>query len=187
MFSVHDISVMDYLRLDEISALRYDIYIEHIKPRPKFCNKTMDASKLTYEQVELIKMTFRNPTIEEIKDLFIMLWHVKGDMIKSADVMFFEESIFNLFRAKNFLQGFITTLVEKEKKMLQGRTDDKSEMVNAGERLAPVSYILTKNKLAERFSCMPSDIAKMKYSEVFLILLADKMYADVSYDYNQIK
>lgn len=34
---------------------------------------------------------------------------------------------------------------------------------------------------------MPRDIANMKYTEIFLILLADKMYADVSKDYNEIK
>lgn len=149
MFSVPEITVIEYLQLNEISALRYDIYIENIKPRQTFCNKSLDTSKLTYEQVELIKMTFRNPTIDEIKDLFIMIWNIKGDMKTSSDYLFFSSSIFDLFRAKNFIQKFITELIEKENKMLVGTPDEKSEMVNAGQRLAPVSYILTKNRLAE--------------------------------------
>jgi len=186
VFSIPDITISDYFKLNEVSALRYDIYINSIKPVNRFCSRVLDTSKLTYEQVELMKITFRNPTIEDIMDLFIMLYKIRGDVQTSAAEVFFNESIFNLFRAKNFLQEFITGIIEKEKNMLTGATDEKSKMVNAGERLAPVSYILTKNKLAERFSCMPRDIAQMKYSEVFLILLADKMYADVSHDYNQI-
>lgn len=187
MFSVPDITVAEYLNLDEISALRYDIYIENIKPKNRFCNRSCNVSKLTYEQVELMKMTFRNPTIEDIKDLFVILYQVRGNMLESSNYLFFNESVFQLFRAKNFLAEFITELIEKEKKMLSAAPDDKSDMVRAGERLAPVSYILNKNKLATRFGVLPSKIANMKYTEVFLILLADKMYADVSHDYNKIK
>jgi hypothetical protein len=186
-FSVSDISVSQYFALNEKEAIKYDIYINTLNPSSKFCGKYLDTSKLTYEQVELIRLTFKNPTIDDIKELFLMIWGIRGDIQRSADRMFMDESIFSLFRAKNYIQKFLIKLIEKEKKMLSAPPDVKSEAVNAGERLSPVNFILTKNRLAERFGCMPSDIAKMKYTEIFLTLLADKMYADVSNDYNQIK
>ena len=187
MFKVPDISVLEYLQLSELDSLRYDIYINTIKPRQTFLDKSLDVSRLTYEEVELMKMTFRNPTMGDIADLFVMLWKLRGDMSQSALVQFYNASVFDLFRAKNYIQEFLTKVIEKEKRMLAARPDEKADMINAGERLAPIGYVLTKNKLAERFGVLPSVIAKMKYSEVFLILLADHMYSEVSYEYNQIK
>ena len=77
-------------------------------------------------------------------------------------------------------------MIDKENKMLYSEPNDKAIMVGASKRLRPVSHLLTKMKLAERFHCTPSEIGSWKYLDVFTISIADNLQNGVINDMNKL-
>ena len=182
---IKDITIQDYFTRED--TLEYDIFINCMTPVNLFAGKQCQVSKLTFDEVEVIKSVFQNPTMEDIMELIILCYAMRGDMNQSAQEQYLKTSIFDLFRAKTFLQEFITKTIEKEVDWLSGKSDDKLLMINAEERLKPFSHILSKISLAEQFSTTVSEIGKWKYSTVFTILVANKVKADLITEYNEIK
>ena len=184
MYSIDNITVKDYFELQDSSE--YDMFIDTINPKNSFNGKRCNVSKLSFDEVEVIKSIFNNPTVNNIKELFIELFRL-GDANTSANDEFHNTSVFDLFRAKRFLQDWIVKVIEVENIQLSGIADDKLLMINAAERLKAVSHLLTKMRLGEQFSKSPSEIGKWKYNTVFTMLVANKRSNDVQRDYQQIK
>lgn len=184
MYSIENISIKEYFTLENTSE--YDVFIDTIKPKNIFNGKRCNLKALTFDEVEVIKSIFNNPTHENIKYLFIELFKL-GSIEQSATDEYLNTSIFDLFRVKNYLQDWILKLVERENKVLAGIPDEKLEMINASERLKAVSHLLTKIRLAEQFSKSPDEIGKWKYNTVFTILTANKLNQDIQREYQQIK
>ena len=183
-FSINNITIKEYFELKDSSE--YDIFIDTLQPNNVFNGKRCNLSKLTFDEVEVIKKIFLNPTIENIKDLFIELFRL-GTIEVSAINEFLNTSIFDLFRSKKYIQEWLTNLIETENKQLAGIPDDKLVMINAAERLKAVSHLLTKIKLAEQFGKSPSEIGNWKYITVFTILIANKINNDIQIDYSRQK
>ena len=184
LYSIDNITVREYFSL--IDTSQYDIFIDTIKPKSVYNGKSFSASSLTFDEVEVIKNILNSPTLDNIKDMFVELFKL-GSFEMSADYEFYNTSIFDLFRAKKYLQDYIIELVDKENKVLAGIPDDKMLMINAAEKLKVVSHLLTKMRLAEQFSKSPNEIGKWKYNTVFPIMLANKLNNDVQRDYQNIK
>ena len=168
-------------------TMQYDIFIDCMNPVNSFNGKQCQVSKLTFDEVEVMKSVFKNPTMDDIMELIIMCYDLRGDMNKSAQEQYLNTSIFDLFRVKTFLQEFIVNTIEKEIDWLSGKSDDKLLMINAEERLKPFSHILSKINLAEQFSTTVSEVGKWKYNTVFTILVANKVRHDLTTEYNEIK
>lgn len=184
MYSIDNISVKEYFNLQDTS--KYDIFIDTINPINLYSGKRFDTNKLTFDEVEVIKKILNDPTLDSVKDMFIELFKL-GSYEVSAAAEFYSTSIFDLFRAKKYLQDYIIKLVETENKVLAGIPDDKLLMINAAERLKVVNHLLTKMRLAEQFSTSPNEIGKWRYTTVFPIMLANKLNNDVQRDYQNIK
>jgi len=184
LYSIDNITVKEYFEL--VDSSEYDIFIDTINPKNSFNRKRCNVSKLSFDEVEVIKSIFNNPTVNNIKELFIELFRL-GDAKTSANDEFYNTSIFDLFRAKRYLQDWIVKVIEVENIQLAGIADDKLLMINAAERLKAVSHLLTKMRLGEQFSKSPSEIGKWKYNTVFTMLVANKRSNDVQRDYQQIK
>ena len=185
MYKIDNISIYDYFNLEDASS--YDVFINTLKPVNSFNGRKCKVGNLTFDQIEVIKKIFSSPTIADIKDMFQTCFDIRGSFEESADYEFYNTSIFELFRAKRFLQDHIVTLIEREKNQLSGATDDKMLMINAGERLRPFNHQLTKMRIAEQFSRTPKEIGNWKYREVFSILVANKVNAEITKEYQEIK
>jgi hypothetical protein len=183
-YSINNITVKEYFELKDSSE--YDIFIDTINAKNEFSNKHCNVSKLTFDEVEVVKQIFQNPTIENIKELFIELFKL-GSIEISAEKEFYNASIFDLFRAKRYLQDWIVDVIEKENIQLAGVPDEKLQMINAGERLKAVSHLLTKMRLGEQFGKSPNEIGQWKYNTVFTILVANKRSNDIQREYSEIK
>ena len=164
-----------------------DAFLDVINPKNELCGNDCNFNRLTFDEVEVIKSILRNPNLKDMKDIFMMLYNVRGSFKQSAENEFYEESIYKFFAARKYLINFINEISEKERKHLSTEACEKWEMVNGGKRLAPVSHLLTKIRLAKEFSTTPREIGNMKYSEIFSILVAENRYNSVMKDYNQIK
>jgi len=88
---------------------------------------------------------------------------------------------------QRYIKDWLLRILDLEQKQLSAEPDEKLLRLNAAERLKGVSHLLTKIRLAEQFGKLPSDIGKMKYSQVFTILVANKRQADLQKDYTEIK
>lgn len=183
MYSIADISIQKYFMLEDTSD--YDIFIDAIRPKNKFRGRK--CKQLSFDEVEVIKRIFNAPNIEDIKDVFQTCYQVTGSFDKSADEEFWGTSIFELFKAKNYLMSYIEKIIERETNQLSGGEDDKMMMINAGERLKPVSHQLTKIRIGEQFGKSPKEIGRWNYSDVFSILVANKINGDLMKDYHAIK
>lgn len=184
LYTVEDITVKEYFELLDKSY--YDIYFEAMNPSNFLCGKSCNTSKLTFDEVEVMKGVFNEPNYNDLKDLFIELFDIKGSMAISSENIFLKQSVFDLFRAHNFLTEFILNVSKTEKKLLTAKKDEKLLMINATNRLSAVSHLLTKISLAEQFSTTPKEIGKWKYSEILFILVANDRLASVRKDYKEI-
>ena len=182
---LENITVREFFEMEDSSA--YEIFIDTMNPKNYFAGREGDYASLTFDEVEVIKGILNEPNLEDIKDVYKLLYKIRGTFEKSSDEIFFEQSVFDLFASKIYLVNFIKTISKREKDNLTGEPDEKMIMVNAGERLSAVSHLLTKIRLAKQFGVTPKEVGSWKYNEVFSILVAEKRYDDVLKDYNQIK
>lgn len=183
---IEDITIQEYFTMEDSSE--YDVFIDILNPTNSFAGHRCDLSSLTFDEVQVMKMVFQNPTVQDIMELIILCFRMRGDMKRSAELQYLSTSIFELFRAKQFLMTFIKETVDKERMWLSSTgVDEKLLMINAEQRLKAFSHLLTKIRLAEQFSTTDSDIGSWKYSKVFTILTANKTLADLTKEYNEIK
>lgn len=182
---IQDITIQHYFTMEDSSA--YDVFIDVLNPVNRFAGKQCDVKRLTFDQVEVMKSVFINPTVDDIMEIVIMCYGLRGDIKQSSTKQYLLTSIFDLFRAKTFLQNFIIETVNKEKDWLTQEIDEKMIIINSQERLKPFSHLLTKIHLAKLFSTTDSDIGGWRYSKVFTILTATKVRDDLTKEYNEIK
>lgn len=183
-YSIKNISISEYFDLEDTS--KYDIFLNNLNPSDKFNGKKCDLSKLTFDEVEVIKTMLSKPNFKNIKDVFIFLFKL-GSFEQSAENEFLNTSIFDLFKVQSYLNEWIETIIKRENNALSNDPDEKLIMINAGERLSAVSHLLTKIRLAEQFGTNPDVIGSWKYTKVFSILVANKRSSDVQRDYAKQK
>lgn len=185
MYSIDDITILEYLYLKDSS--KYDIFIDTLDAVNSFAGKMCLVKKLTYDEIEVLKQVFTSPNIHDLKDIFCLCYDLRGDMNQSEDEQFYSTSIFDLFRAKRFLQEFITAIIEREIKTFSGTPDDKSIAVNAAERLMPFNHQLAKMRLAEQFGVTPREVGKWRYSHVFSLQASNRIYSDIQREKAELK
>lgn len=183
MAEIKNISIREYFTIGDTSE--YDVFLDILKPKNLLCGKKFDTKKLTYDEYLTTISILNNPNALNVKDLFVHLWRIRGDMKISADDLFFNESIFVFFRAKRFLKEFIEQKIELEKKMLYSEPDTRMIEINAGKRLKPFQPMITKISIGKQFGINPYDVGKWKYSEVLNILATNNALQEVQKDYGK--
>jgi len=185
METIKNISIGEYLTLED--STQYDIFVNTLNPKNFFRGRVANYNNLTFDEIQVIKSILNNPNSQDIKDLFCLLYGIRGSYEQSEEAEFLSQSVFELFSAKRYLDEYILELSSREAKHLSGTPDIKAEMVNAGKRLAPFNHQLTKMRLGKEYSIDPDIIGTWKYSKVFRILVAEKVENEVMKDYNEIK
>ena len=184
MYNIDNISIKEYFELTDSS--KYDIFIDTLTPINIFNGKTFDVNKLTLDEVHVIVKILNSSTIDSLKNMYIELYKL-GSYEVSANKEFYSASVFDLFKTKKFINDYINNLIETENKILKGEPDEKLIRIGAAEKLQPVSYLLTKIRLAEQFGVTPDVVGKWKYSDAFSLMIANKKSNDVQRLYAQTK
>ena len=183
--TINNINIREYLTMQDTA--KYDIFSDCLNPVNMFNGNKCNTNKLTFDEVQVIKQILKQPNEESIKELIQELYDVKGSFEVSKDSEYYGASIFDLFRCTTFLVEYIKGIIEKENNWFSGVADDKMLIINANERIAPFSHLLTKMNLAEQFSTTDATIGSWKYNKVFTILQANKVNNDLKKEYNEIK
>jgi hypothetical protein len=183
--TIDDITIQQYFTLEDTTE--YDIYINILNPVNRFAGRSCITANLTFDEIEVIKQIFAHPTIDDIKDMFITCFRIKGSMRESEDTIFWEQSIFDLFRAKAYLQSYIKEIVDREVRWFHEEPNERMQMINAGERSRPFAHTMKKISLAQQFSTTPDEIGNWTYMKVFSYMIANKVKDDIARDYNDIK
>ena len=184
VFEINNISIIEYLSLEDPSE--YDIFLKSIIAENKLCGKICQTNKITFDEVEVLKKTFNAPGPEDLKDIFILLYGIRGDMKRSDSEEFYSESIFQLFRVINYFKKWLKEIDKKEREWLSNESNDVLTMLDAGKRLIPFNHLLTKIDVAERFSKTPDEIGIWTYGRVFTIIVAIKVRSDIQKEFNEI-
>lgn len=183
--TIENITILEYFQLEDTT--KYDIFLDVMNPENLLCGKKCNTSSLTYDEVKVMRTIFSNPNSDDLKELYLMLFKIKGDRYTSPDEIFFNESVFQLFKATNFIKQFIKDINDKEAQWLSGDENEVLKMLNAGKRLAPFSHLLNKVDLAERFGVTPDEVGNWKYLKVFNMLAALGVRSDIQKEYSEIK
>lgn len=183
MEEIKNITVEEYFNLKD--SLVYDVFLDVLKPKNLFCGNVFDTNKMTYDEYLTIISILNNPNLLKIKDLFVHLWRVNGDIKNSSEDLFFNESIFVLFRAKRFLKEFIESKIKIERNVLYSEPNLKMIEIKAGERLKPFQTMIAKITIGKQFGINPYEVGKWKYSEVLNILATNNALNEVQTDYDK--
>lgn len=183
--TIDNISIKDYFLMED--ATKYDIFLNHMNPENKLCGKICNVNGLTFDEVQVTRVIFNNPNPEDLKDLYLMLFKIKGNRFESPNELFLNESVFQLFKATNFIKDWIEGINKKEMEWLGGDENDVLKMLNAGKRLMPFNHLLKKIDIAKSFGVTPDEVGKWKYLKVFNILASTGVRADIQKEFNEIK
>lgn len=182
MTTLDDISVLEYFNLEDSSE--YDFFIDLMKPENKLCGRSWGYNDMTFNEFKTIILIFNEPTYSDIQDLFLHLYSIRGNIKESPESIFQRESVFQFFKAKNFVKKIMQEKLELEDRLLGGDKDPILEQIDAYNRLAPVNTMLTKIRLAEQFGVTPKEVGDWKYNEVLNIQIANKISSQIDKEYN---
>lgn len=182
---IHNLDNIKVRRLYELSDEdfeRYMILKSCMKSRPEFMKKTaVEISSLEFGEVCEIKRIIVKPTVEGLFFIFQCIFKVTKDEFLGADVISF-------FYALNHIGEDVEKLLTKEK-MLEPQDEEESFLMKeaGSHRMQIFQELPILTSFAERFSTVPHDIEKWKYSLVFSIMLQDKVLSDIRRRYEDLK
>lgn len=180
MYNLPNISVREFYELDEIEVLGYLDLQTVLNAKNLFCGKVAKPlGQFTYGQVAEFKNIIQAPTADGLFQLFKTLYDVKIGQYLSA-------SIIDYFYALKWIRAEIISLNEREKNALSSEPDQelKAAGVDRLQRFKEGNVLID---FAERFSKTLDEIENWKYNVVFMILLRDKVKAEIENNYRQIK
>lgn len=139
-------------------------------------NEARTIESMTYGQVSLLKRYVSSGR----DDLAVSM------VFEMSEKKLSKTGVFNFFNAVFWVRNRLSDLLEKESKLLGSEPDQ--DLVLAGiedlNRFGDQNIMID---LAERFNCMPEDIAQLKYSQVFTILWRDNILRKVNKTLSHIK
>lgn len=183
MLELRDITIGEYLQIK--NPAEYELISDVIKPQNKLCGNTWDTNKMTYNEFHTIISILKNPNLHDVKELFVYLYNIRGNICVSPDEMFYKESIFQFFRAKKFLEEFISSKLEYENKVLYSEPDGRLIEIGAYDMMKPYSLIMTKVDLGEQFGVEPEEVGNWKYSRVLNILIVNNLRRTIQKQYER--
>ena len=179
---LNKINIYQYLNLQDTSD--YDLLIDFVKPDNKLCGNVFQVNKMTFNEFKTMLSIFNGNNLQDITDLFIHLYRIKGNINISSEQEFLSEDVFQFFRAKKFVNNLIEKNLELEVNMLYSEPDTRMIEIGGMKMLRGYDTILTKMNLAEQFSTTPEIVGGWKYTTVRDILAANNALNTVKKLYN---
>jgi hypothetical protein len=179
---VNNITLLEYFKLENTSE--YDVFIDVLKPINSFAGNSFNVSKMTFNEFQTIIHIFNNPSVNNIKKLFLHLYKIRGTFKESSDSIFFKQSVFDFFKAKRFVSDMVKEKLEIESKLLYSEPDTRFIEIGGNEILKPFSSMLTKISLGKQFGVDPYVVGDWEYSKVITILATNNALNNVEKRYN---
>jgi len=183
--TIDNISIEEYLLMEDTS--KYDVFLHHMNPENKLCGNRCNVNALTFDEVQVMRAIFNEPKSDDLMELYLMLFQIRGNRNENPLSILMRESVFQLFKATNFIRDYIEGINKKEKEWLSGDENQVLTMLNASKRLAPFNHLLKKIELAKMFGVTPDEIGRWKYLKVFNILAGMGVQNDIQKEFNEIK
>lgn len=184
-FKIENISVLQYFQLEDTSE--YDFYIDYVKPSSNFGRYKSRFKELTFDEMGYIKRAIQKPTVESIKNVFVMVFHIRDTYEQTSQDYFFNQSIFDLFRCQRQIDVEMAQISKREANAYQQRVDPKLIAIDAAKKLQPYQHQLSRMKVAEKYGKSPDEVGGWKYSLVFSILATLSQLDRINSDYAQQK
>lgn len=158
-----------YMDLENVMLINDDIFIKR---------KARSLGSLSYGDVGSIKISLRDPSIDNIFEIFRIIYGIKEKDILGADVI-------SYFYALKYVKKAIMDLLDSEKKALSSDPDPLLEMAGI-KRLSILGEMTTLIRLGRSFGKSPEEIEEWKYNLVFAILVNDKISGEVEKEYRNL-
>jgi len=183
--SIEDISVLEYFNLLDTS--KYDFYIDILKEENRFCGNVFNVANLTFNEFKYMISVFNDPNLDNLKELFIHLFRIRGDFSVSSEKLFYNESIFQFFKAKNFIINMMREKLKVEEKLLYSEPDTKMIEIGGYDMMRPFSTMLAKVNIGKQFGVDPEIVGNWKYTKVLNILATNNIVSEVQRIYSNAK
>lgn len=170
-------TIEEYLRTEDTKD--FDFVAQNLKPENKFAGRAWWTENMTFNEFHTIISILENPTLLDIKDLFVHLYRIRGNIQQSADEIFLKEKALQFFRARKFIEQFIQGKLKLEEKMLYADPDPRMLEINGYERLKPFNVLLSKVKIAEQFGKDPEEVGNWKYDKVLNLMAVNNVVAEI--------
>lgn len=182
--SIDNISVKEYLELQDTSE--YDFYADILKPKNLFCGQVCDVEKITFNEFHTMLSIFQKPTLQNIQELFVHLYRVRGNMQISAIDLFYNEKVIQYFRAKRYLEEWVKNQLELENRMMSGEVDTKMLEIKGYKRMKPFSVQITKMNIGKQFAVEPEVVGNWKYKKVRQIMATNSLLNQIKTEYDRL-
>lgn len=173
------ITIKEYLELDETKKLPYLALMQHLKPKEHL---KISLDDLTYNEVKgLFKKLTNSKSELDVKDIFITAFKIKEND-------FFALTIQKYFEIKNYLSEYFVFLHKREYELLQS-VDADSVLWEAagGKSLDEFSDVLPLSQLAKIYGGYPFDYGDKKYIEIIYLLRMNNKQGQVENEFAKLK
>lgn len=161
----------------------YDAILFALRPKNLFCGKSMNVQEMQYiETRRCISLLQKGKDWNNLADVFSISFGVDKQDFWSAKVVEF-------YAARNFLVHEWKRVIEIENRFASNiKTKDADKWRRAGvERLNKFSEMIGVERLAQRYSLYPFDLAKKPYGEIFYLLSLTAEDSEVNNNYHTLK
>ena len=170
MSTLKKISLKKLFTLQGDEFENYHNVLKHLQPKPFM--KSSAIIDLNFGEVAKIKMLLQNTKLENIIELFKIIFKIDEGLIYKIDVVQFYETF-------NWINNEVKEIVEREIENLSSEPDSK--LKDAGvEQLNIFKELNTLILLGEKFSTPPQEVEKWNYSLVFGLMLHNKITNDIN-------
>jgi hypothetical protein len=148
----------------------YHNVLKHLQPRPFI--EMNSLTDLSFGEVSGLKVLVQDTSIENLIEIFKMIFKIDENRIMHIDVVKFYET-FNwiILEVKNIIQREVDNLT----------SEPNSKLRDAGiDQLNMFKELNTLIMLGEKFATPPQEVEKWNYSLVFGLMLHNKISTDIN-------
>lgn len=158
-----------YMDLENVMLINDDRFMKY---------KARTLGSLTYGNVATIKNNLRDPSFDNIFEIFRLIYRISREDYLKADVV-------SYFYALKWIKKEVIDLLNKEKRALTSDPNPLMEMAGS-KRLGIFGEMGTLITLGKQFSKTPDEIEAWRYDLVFTILVYDKISGEIQKEYRNL-
>jgi hypothetical protein len=176
MTELKNISIKKLFRLSLNEFENYHNQLRYLMPKDSI-NKIQgkELTSLTFGDVITIRKSISNPDIENLTNIFQLVFGMKPRKVMSLKTVQFYQSF-------NWIKEQIELLTKRENKELSSTPEPKLKMAGIDE-LNKFGELNTLIALSEKFSTNPLEVVKWNYGYVFSLVWQSKISNDINKRY----
>lgn len=154
--------------------------LRHIKP--KYTHKAIKATSLydlSFEKVEEIKLKCSKKDINKVLEALELVFNCPAKKLLAL-------KCYDFYKLYNWFTQSLNGLIQRENKVFKDEEADGLWKAAEDGRMAKFGSYNTTIQLAEKFGVLPSQIAAMKYIDVFSARLYYKELATINKNYSKL-